>query len=179
MTQTPPPMPPQQPAKPKPWYLRWWAIAAAALIVISGIAAAIDGGTNDTSAPPPDTTQATTDHNEPADTPDNTPTPTPQPDLPTPEDIASHVAAGYKSTDDACINGITWLCNVETITVHNETQLQIEYRTLNDANAEPDKIARNWYNFLAIGNDPLMPDLNLVQVTANDGGSGSYNHNLN
>ena len=177
------PQPQPQPDPKKKKGLGKWFALAGAFIVVAAIASNIGGGDDDTSdaAPPPAVSSSVAAEKPAEDKPKGKPKadkPKDKPKGPSSEAIIKHVTAGYAGMDEACIAGVTWLCDVEDVEVHGTSTLTIKYRTLSTAGDDGKTVARKWFTMIALSDGGPMPDLNLVQVVNYNGKGGSYNHAL-
>lgn len=91
------------------------------------------------------------------------------------EDVRPALAegAGAKTTDAACIDGVTWMCNIEYAKLRGGV-VEVRVRTTAPG-VTGDDVARSAYNFLTLGSEM---NIIMVQVTtAQDGAIGSFKGN--
>lgn len=118
------------------------------------------GASNDTTAPEPITAVTTTE-----DTP--TPSPSAKPDdRPTSEEVLAALASqtGHAKPEDACPS-ISWMCNVEKVTVHTGGNIDIQYSDLSGIDTE--QAARAIHNMLSAAE--LFPEVHVIRVMGPDG----------
>ncbi|MDO5681222.1 MAG: hypothetical protein Q4G46_00135 [Propionibacteriaceae bacterium] len=165
-----------QPKGKQPATQRRWLWVLVVIVVIFLLSQCMGGGdekpaTTPAPAPAPTTTKA------PPTQPPTTTEP-PKGTAPTGDEVGAYVAKkfGGDTPDAACLAGTSWLCNIERVEVHNDSQLQIH---LSKAEIDPDRIARNWYinlepTLMTSSKDSPMPKISYVQVTSNAADTGSF-----
>ena len=94
-------------------------------------------------------------------------------------------SGGFPTLNAACKAGLGWMCNTQWANAPSTSVLEVRLSKLNDpldsdmpndSLTPGDRVARNWFNFLALVKEGSpMPSLSKVVVTtARDGWVGSY-----
>lgn len=114
----------------------------------------------------PETT-ATPSVSAPAATPEPSPSETAEKDdRPTGDQVLAALASqtGHADPEDACPS-ISWMCNVEKVTVHTGGNVDIQYSDLSGIDAE--QAARAIHNMLSAAE--LFPEVHVIRVMGPDG----------